>query len=159
MPVPETRPTAVATFAPGPSAADTELNFSVSVGSTVSVGVACDGAPLLPGHGCGLYVNFTTENGGSRTDPNALTMVTMTVVDRSGGRPSGPVTFPLFADESTLPVRIMTDTRSVEVFAGYGRGVYTSKLSSNFCASTNCLITVMGKAATLTSSSWGLESL
>jgi hypothetical protein len=43
------------------------------------------------------------------------------------GKP-GMFAFPLLAGENTIPIRIMTDTRSVEIFVANGRGVYSGPL-------------------------------
>ena len=50
--------------------------------------------------------------------------------------------FPLLPGETELPLRLMTDLGSIEMFAAGGRGVYSGGLSHAACARTPCLLTV-----------------
>ena len=134
----------------GPSASDIVLNITVpnldrNNTPAVKVGIACGVGPQT----CGATVTLSFE-------PSAR-MVTLSVGTRS-------MTFPLLPGETVLPVRAMTDTRSVEVFVGGGRGVYSGGLSYTGCAAIPCTViagTTSGGADTVTISAtaWAMTSI
>ena len=51
------------------------------------------------------------------------------------------------AGERVLPIRVMTDTRSVELFAGHGRGVYSGGLSYVGACARACVARVRVREA------------
>lgn len=85
---------------------------------------------------------------------------------RPGGPAGGPSvsSFPLLPGEG-LPLRIMTDLGSVEVFAAGGRGVHSGGLSYAACAHAPCQLTAMAASAgaappTLTAgAAWEMSSI
>ena len=118
-------------LAAGPSAADIVLNITTAAAKTVQIGIACD----LSTQACGATATLSFAAGGRA--------VTLSVGARA-------MAFPLLPGETTLPVRVMTDLQSVEVFVGGGRGVYSGGLSYAACAAVPCAITATAATATST---------
>jgi len=133
------QPAVALTLAAGPSAVDIELNISeigVTMGS-VEVGVGCSNIT----NECKDYVNLTATQSTSSND--RIAMVSMIVVDADREPVKNPAIFPIFPSESSaLSLRIMTDTRSVEIFAANGRGVFSGGLTYGYCAQTACQVLV-----------------
>lgn len=144
-------PTPVVTLGAGPSAADIELNLTIPPsGTSVHVGVACGVKPSS----CGLKLNLTISG-----PPTGLRSVSMALWNAAstGGRNetssmasseqpaargvTAEATFALLPGEDLLPLRVMTDLGSIEVFAGGGRGVYSGGLSYAACELNACLVT------------------
>ena len=91
-------------------------------------------------------------------------MASMSVTNR--GQWSGRADFPLLQHQRMIPVRVMTDLGSVEVFAADGRGVYSAGLSYDACQSTECVATVsststakVGDVAELSFAAWKMLSI
>ena len=127
----------------GPLAADMEINVTLPSGAgagvggafvgSISVGLGCD----VDGGGgvCALHLNFTV---GAPAPPAPETRaeartegarpVTMSVVLGSGRPAPQQASFPLLPGEGMLPLRVLLDMGSVEVFAAHGRGVYSGGL-------------------------------
>lgn len=117
--VASTQPAPVLFLPHGPTAADIELNISISTGM-LTLGFACSHTNLMQ---CGMSMQL--EISGQN--------VTMTV-------PEGKTVFPLFDNETIIPLRVMIDTRSIEIFAGFGRGVYSTSLDFSNCEQASCAI-------------------
>jgi hypothetical protein len=142
---------AVLSLPNGAGAFDIELNVTIppADGGMVQLGLACNT------DNCGLYISFDmtpVSASGART-------VTMSVATGQKCQ----TTFPLLASESALPVRVMTDTGSVEIFAGNGRGVYSAGMphwSCNGGGNKECAVTAMAvgalKSAHVTATAWPL---
>ena len=60
-----------------------------------------------------------------------------------------------------LPVRVMTDTRSIEIFVGDGRAAYSGVISYAKCGSGACVVLASANAAGATASAtaWGMQSI
>jgi len=128
-------PTKVLALGAGPTAADIEMNITALAPGVLTLALACGGSG--PSDACGLSLTLAVGAalaGGARN-------VTMSAAGRS-------TTFALLAGEGdALPLRVMTDTGSVEVFAGFGRAVYSGGLAYGACAATPCLVTAAFAAA------------
>lgn len=118
---------------------------------TFTVGLGCN-ANLTAS--CGVYINVTIKN-------DADTMVVMMEIASGKGHNPTPASFPLFPEESELQLRIMTDTRSVEVFLGEGRAVYSGGLSTNSCIHCKCRVLASSTAtgATVSATGWHMASI
>eukprot|EP00928_Gymnodinium_smaydae_P086791 TRINITY_DN71218_c0_g1_i1.p1 TRINITY_DN71218_c0_g1~~TRINITY_DN71218_c0_g1_i1.p1 ORF type:complete len:599 (-),score=106.27 TRINITY_DN71218_c0_g1_i1:288-2030(-) len=91
----------------------------------------------------------------SKANVNASSIqVTMTI---SGGASSAmPATFPLLKSETSLSLRVMSDTRTIEIFAAGGRGVFSAPLNSTSGAVT---ASVEGGNVDVTATGWALASI
>ena len=141
--------TKVVALKPSISAADIEINVTAGPGpSTLRIGAACDPVAGRCGFGATLALGAAGA-GGARSV--ALT------IDNS----HASMTFPMLAGERVLPIRIMTDTRSVEFFAGHGRGVFSGALSYAFCAACPCAVTASSSApgTTAFATAWGINTI
>lgn len=141
-------PASVLALGPGPSAVDIELNFTLAAAGnrTVQVGVACNPS-MQPRLTCGMMITLEVLSGAG----TGISTVTMSIdhADAIVKQPSRQErTFSLFPDEAVLPLRIMTDTRSVEVFAGHGRGVFSGGLSFAFCEDIACAVVATANTPT-----------
>lgn len=154
-PIPR-RPAALFALPAGPSALDFELEVSgLAPGESVQVGVACRGAE------CGALVNLTL--GGSPAAPT----VAMRVTTMSSSRPSRPTiataTFPLPPEQpAAVPLRLMTDLGTLEVFAAAGRGVHSGELSFAACALAPCSLMLAAAGASpklARAAAWPLGSI
>ena len=65
-------------------------------------------------------------------------------------------TLPLLDGETSVPVRVMSDRRSLEVFVGWGRGVYSTTLLSQEAGLMAC---ATGHDVGLSAAAWALASL
>lgn len=138
----------------GPSAYDIELNISVAAGAAVQLGFAC-GAETLASCGYSFQVSTTKDSA---------------KVCHTGDRCTS---FPLLPDEMqtaqvdgttavVLPVRVMTDTRSIDVFVADGRAAYSGVISYAKCANASCIVLASAKvspSATVGAAAWGMQSI
>ena len=112
---------------PGPSAADIELSVTLDPGdASFSIGFACAGHTTTTS-GCGGIVTMSVSG-------VAVTM--------------GATTYPLLPGERErpFPLRVMLDTRSIEVFAHEGRAVWSGAISYAACAAGGCSVNAEAKS-------------
>merc|ERR1711957_253916 len=114
------------------------------------------------------YVVYTGENGttmdteidivipaGGFKSGTTSSDVTMSV---SGGASTAlPGTFTLLEGESSLPLRLMSDRRTIEVFAAGGRAVFSAPLSSASGAIT--VAVDAGSDIEFAATGWMMESI
>jgi sucrose-6-phosphate hydrolase SacC (GH32 family) len=140
---------------PGPSAIDIELNFTAAVGST-TISAGCNPGDLT---NCGFHLNIAISESTGSSSAN----VTMHIAGNENMHPPPKSTFPLFANETEFSLRMMTDTRSIEVFAGGGRGVYSGGFSTMYCANaTHCSLVASTTAKVdilVTGTAWHMNSI
>ena len=145
----------------GPSAADVELNITVGGANGISVGFACDASSDAPiqQERCGFTATFKFT-AASATARGKRMAVQMTL---GGSSSTASASFEMLPGEAALPLRVLLDTRSVEIFAGSGRGVYSGPLSYSFCVASPCGVNVMGTATTsatiLSGAVWTMRSI
>eukprot|EP00039_Didymoeca_costata_P022866 m.5391 g.5391 ORF g.5391 m.5391 type:complete len:723 (-) comp3294_c0_seq1:94-2262(-) len=143
---------------------DVELNISLATmlsasenNLTVTVGMLC---------------NPKTDNLSSSRDPTSCTngvavILTVSKVSTGGSLVTFMATsanqhssvtsqFPVLSHESEIPLRIMSDTRSVEVFAGNGRAVFSTGSS---ILGTGIEISCVGENTMLQYSIWNMNSI
>ena len=146
-------PTPLLVLPPGAVALDMEVNLTLpSSGGAATVGVACALASSGGGGGgCGLVLELSVAAGSGAE-------ATLTVQPGST-----TIAFPLFAsDGPAVPLRLMIDVASVEIFAGFGRAVFSSGLAyASACAVAPCTVTASATVAGVgaTSAAWELESI
>lgn len=66
------------------------------------------------------------------------------------------ISFPMLAHETVLPLRLMSDRRTVEIFAGYGRGVFSGSM---FSPDGDVLASCEGNDAEITAKGWAMASI
>ena len=80
-----------------------------------------------------------------------MAVITGAAAGHSTGQPStgqpplgaaASTAFPLLPGEASLPLRLMTDLGSIEIFAAGGRGVFSGGLSYAACELVSCQITL-----------------
>ena len=107
-------------------AMDAEFNISVPLDSSamdVQFGLRCF---MHLGAYCTEGVNITLQVASPHADGGR--QVTMHVDYKY----HVTVAFPLLAGESVLPLRVLSDLRSLEIFAGFGRGVVSITMLSEY---------------------------
>ena len=137
---------------PGAVALDVEVNVSFPAGGgATTVGVAC----AASGGGCRLTLALSVAAGGGAAS----------LAVQPGG---AVIDFPLFAatDGPAVPLRIMIDVASVEVFGAFGRAVFSSGLAyASACgggaAAAPCTVAASAAAegASASGAAWALASI
>ena len=96
---------------------DAELALSFVEGAAVSLGLRCAAGDEACAGGLNLTLSFSRGGDGSRSAQLSV-----------GGRQSA---VPLLPSESSVPLRVLSDRRSIECFVGEGgRGVFSASLLS-----------------------------
>ena len=142
----------------GPSAADITLNITIAAGSTITLGVAC----ATPGTNMAKSANECGFNIQLQVDTASVTS------EWVHGGVTRHETYPLLTQEAhgtstIVPVRVMTDTSSVEVFVHGGRFVLSTDLKYDRCGGGACAVvaSAAGSGGTVTVSgvAWGMARL
>ena len=160
------------------AAADIELNVTLNVTMNVNAipgAAATAGTAIQLGFGCG-----SVKAGGLVNDCGYTLQLTASAAEaavtvchhelESGGGAGKCSDFPLLPSEVAqaaagaatmvqLPVRVMTDTRSIEVFVGDGRAAYSGVLSPAKCGTGGaCGVSAAGDGR-VAAVAWAMNSI
>ena len=160
------------------AAADIELNVTLNVTMNVNAipgAAATAGTAIQLGFGCG-----SVTAGGLVNDCGYTLQLTASAAEaavtvchhelESGGGAGKCSDFPLLPSEVAqaaagaatmvqLPVRVMTDTRSIEVFVGDGRAAYSGVLSPAKCGTGGaCGVSAAGDGR-VAAVAWAMNSI
>lgn len=136
----------------GPTARDIVLNVSIGPADVMNIGVACTGGGSTPARTCGNVLVLTVSKDGM--------VLTFGVTGTSTTQ-----TFPILPQQQPFPVRILTDTTSVEAFVGQaGEGVFSGGLVYDNCTTQPCFLSVWLSAgsvqpASITGEAWSLNGI
>jgi hypothetical protein len=154
----------------GPTAADIELNVTLTKGGSLELGFGCgssttrsstsdaDKATTAAGAaGCGYSLSLKASQEESTVTVCAATATTCT-------------TYPLLQHEVdalvssaglSIPVRVMTDTRSIEIFVHDGRAAHSDAIAYAACENGPCNVsaTAAGDGIALSAVAWGMGSI
>jgi hypothetical protein len=84
------------------------------------------------------------------------------VMHVTGVSATASASFEMLAGEVMLPLRVLTDARSVEIFAGNGRAIFSGALSYTFCKTVRCPVQITaasGSGASVSGAAWEMDSI
>ena len=140
----------------GPSAYDVEMNISAAAGAAVQLGFACGAVQGGLAKSCGYSFQVAVTAGSATVchSDDRCTSFPLLPAEIQAAEAGGAFTV-------VLPVRVMTDTRSIEVFVGDGRAAYSGVVSYAKCASGACGVLASTNVVGVTASAaaWGMQSI
>ena len=140
----------------GPSAYDVEMNVSAAAGAAVQLGFACGAVQGGLAKSCGYSFQVAVTAGSATVchSDDRCTSFPLLSAEMQAAEAGAAATV-------VLPVRVMTDTRSIEVFVGDGRAAHSDVISYAKCASGACgvLASANGAGATASAAAWGMQSI